>query len=441
MGPMPDEPAPPAATAAASVTAPVTSPRFRPAVRDVLVLGSMAALHAMSVDMYLPSLPDVAVDLHTTVTAAQLTMTAMLVGAAAGQLVVGPVSDRFGRRRPALVGIAFHVVLSLACAVVTAIWPLVALRAGQGFFVAATNVVAMASIRDRFVGADAAKLMSRLMLVIGVAPLFAPSIGGLIAGVWGWRAVFVALAMLGVALGVVVWRFLPETLPQERRRPGGLRAAAAGYVALLRDRHFVGLALLPGLTGAVLMSYVVASPFVLRTGYGLTQQQFALVFAANGVGLVLGAQVNAALVHRFAPLRILRASLVLTVALCVVLFVLAVTGAGGLPALLVVLWLTLSLINLVAPNANALALSRHGEVAGTAAAVGGAVQVSLSAAATPLSGLLGGDARAMATVMVCAAVLGVVVLAVATPAFRRGLSDEPATHLEPPVPAAPAAAE
>ena len=173
----------------------------------------------------------------------------------------------------------------------------------------------------------------------------------------------------------------------------------------------------------------MASPFVMRTGYGLTQQQFALVFAVNGVGLVLGAQVNAALVHRFAPLRILRASLVLTVALCVVLFVLAATGAGGLPALLVVLWLTLSLINLVAPNANALALSRHGEVAGTAAAVGGAVQVSLSAAATPLSGLLGGDAQAMATVMVCAAVLGVVVLAVATPAFRRGLSDETATHL------------
>ena len=393
--------------------------RYRASYRYVLMLGFMAALPAFSTDMYLPSLPDVARDLHTSATAAQLTMTAMMLGGAVGQLVIGPVSDRFGRRRPVLVGVGLHVLVSALCAIGPAIGLLIGLRAAQGFFNSAATVVATAVIRDRFVGADAAKLMSRLMLVIGASPLFAPSIGGFIAGQWGWRAVFWALALFGVALAVVVLAKMPETLPPGRRRAGGLRVAGAGYLALLRDRHFVGLAVLPGLAFAVLMAYVVGSPFVLRDGYGLTETQFALIFAVNGLGLVGGAQVNAALVHRIAPLRIMRTAQVLIVALSVVLVVLGVTGAGGLPALLVVLFCTVSFVNLVGPNANALALTRHGEVAGTAAAFSGSLQALIGGAVTPLSGLLGGDARAMTSVMVTAAVLGLVVLAVATPAFHR----------------------
>ena len=399
--------------------------RYKADWRHILLLGFMAALPAFSTDMYLPSLPDVARDLHTSATAAQLTMTAMMMGGAVGQLVIGPVSDRFGRRRPVLVGIALHILMSALCAVGPTIGLLIGLRAAQGFFNAAATVVATAVIRDRFVGADAAKLMSRLMLVIGASPLFAPSIGGFIAGAWGWRAVFWALALFGAVLWVVVLLKLPETLPVERRRVGGLRVAGAGYLALLRDRHFVGLALLPGLTFAVVMSYVVGSPFVLRDGYGLTETQFALIFAVNGLGLVGGAQVNAALVHRIAPLRIMRFAQVAIVALSGVLVVLGVTGAGGLPMLLVLLFLTVSFVNLVGPNANALALTRHGEVAGTAAAVSGSLQAFIGGAVTPLSGLLGGDAKAMTSVMVTAAVLGLVVLAVTTPAFRRTPPTEP----------------
>ncbi len=439
----------PAAASAANrgtgVTAAATSPaapRFRPDARHILMLGLMAALPAVSTDMYLPSLPDVARDLHTSATAAQLTMTAMMAGGAVGQLVIGPLSDRFGRRRPVLVGVGLHVLTSLMCAIAPSIGLLVGLRAAQGFFNASATVVATAVIRDRFVGADAAKLMSRLVLIIGVAPLFAPSIGGVIAGEWGWRAVFAALGVFGVALWLVVWLRLPETLPPERRRTGGLRTAGEGYLRLLRDRHFVGLALLPGLTSAVLMSYVVGSPFVLRDGYGLTETQFALIFAANGIGLVAGAQVNAALVHRVAPLKILRVSQAAMLGLCATLVVLGATGAGGLPALLVVLWLTLSMVNMVAPNANALALSRHGEVAGTAAAIGGAAQAAIGGAATPLSGLLGGDALAMTAVMAGAAFLGVTVLAMATPAYRRRLPppDEPVLPADSPLPDEPAAA-
>ncbi|NNH08209.1 multidrug effflux MFS transporter [Cellulomonas fimi] len=396
------------------------APAFRPDYRYVLLLGMMCALPAISTDIYLPSLPDVARDLQTSATAAQLTMTAMMIGGAVGQLVIGPLSDRFGRRRPVMVGVALHVVTSVLCAVAPAIVPLIGLRAMQGFFNASATVVAMAVIRDRFVGSDASRLMSRLMLVIGVAPLFAPSIGGVIAGQAGWRAVFLALALFGVVLWVVVWRRLPETLPAERRRTGGLRTALAGYRSLLRDRHFVALAVMPGLGVAVLMSYVVASPFVLREGYGLSEHEFSLLFAVNGIGLVAGAQVNAALVRRVAPIRIVRVVLPVSLALTVVLLVLAVTGAGGLWALLVAQWLILALVNFVPPNASALALSRHGEIAGTAAAFIGASQAGVSGLVSPLSGLLGGDAVAMAAVMVGSSLLALLVLALATPAYRRG---------------------
>ena len=408
------------ATTADVTDATTDAPRHRPDAKHVLLLGMMAALPAVSTDIYLPSLPDVARDLGTSAAAAQLTMTGMLIGGAVGQLVIGPVSDRFGRRLPALVGIALHVVVSLLCAVAPAIVPLVALRVAQGFFNASATVVAMALIRDRFTGSDASRLMSRLMLVIGVAPLLAPSLGGVIAGQWGWRAVFVVLALFGVVLWVVVLRRMPETLPAGSRRPGGVRTALSGYAQLLRDRHFVGLAVLPGLTMAVLMTYVVASPFVLQVGYGLSGHQFALLFAVNGAGLVLGAQVNAAIVRRVAPIRILRVAMVATVALTGLLLVLTLTGAGGLWGLLVVLWLVLALVNFAPPNATAIALGRHGAMAGTAAAFIGSLQAGTGGVVANLSGVLGGGAVAMAVVMLAAAVVGLAVLALATPAFRRG---------------------
>ena len=393
---------------------------YQPNAKYVLLLGLMCALPAVTSDIYLPSLPEVARDLHTTTTAVQLTMTGVLMGGAVGQLVVGPLSDRFGRRRPVLVGVAVHIIISLLCALAPGIGTLIALRVVQGFFNAAATVVAMAVIRDRFTGSDASRLLSRLMLVIGVAPLCAPSVGGLIAGQWGWRAVFVALAVFGAALWLVVWRRLPETLLPERRRAAGLGPALRGYRVLLHARHFVAIAVLPGLGMAVLMSYVIGSPFVLREGYGLTANQFALLFAMNGVALVGGAQINASLVRRVAPIRILRCALPLLLMAAVVLLIVALTRAGALFGLLAALWVTLGLIQLIPPNASAIALSRHGAIAGTAAAFIGAMQAGVAGVVSPLVGLLGGDARAMCLVMIASTTAALLVLAAATPAYRRG---------------------
>ncbi|WP_241744078.1 multidrug effflux MFS transporter [Cellulosimicrobium arenosum] len=403
-----------------SSTPATSAPRSRSTVRWVLMLGALATLPAFTVDMYLPSLPDVATDLNADPALAQLTLSGMLVGGAVGQLVIGPLSDRFGRRLPVIVGLSLHVVTSVLCAIVPSIGALIALRVLQGFFNAASQVSSIAIIRDRFTGSDAARILSRLMLVIGLAPLLAPTIGSFIAVHADWRAVFWVLAVLGVVLGAIVLRFLPETLPVERRRTGGAATVLRGYATLFRDRHFLALAVLPGLGMAVLMSYVVGSPFVLQEGYGLSHGEFAALFAVNGIGLVLSAQVNAALVRRVAPIRLLRAAITLQGVFALALLVVAVTGAGGVLGLLLALWLVLSMQGFIPPNASALALSRHGEMAGTAAAVIGAFQSGVAGLVSPLVGVLGGDAVAMASVMLGAVATALLVLGLATPAFRRG---------------------
>lgn len=389
------------------------SPRF------VALLGFIAALGAVSMDMYLPSLPAVAEYLGTTAAAVQFTISGVLIGGALGQLLMGPLSDRYGRRRPALFGIALHVIASLACMVAPTIEVLIVMRMLQGIGNSAATVTAMAVIRDRLVGGPAARVLSRLMLVIGVAPLLAPTLGGLIAGFGGWRAVFAALALFGVVLGIAVYRLLPETLPPERRTSSGARSVLRGYRSVLRDREFMALALLPALGMSTILSYVSGAPFVLQLQFGLSPQQFALVFAANGLGGIVASQVNASLVHRFEPLAILRIAIPAVLALSAVFLLVAVTGAGGVAALLVALWLLMSSVMFTPANATALALSRHGERAGTAAAMLGALQAGMAGVVSPLVGVFGGDAVAMALVITAVLAVAFIVLAVATPAYRR----------------------
>lgn len=384
------------------------------------MLGALAALPAVTTDMYLPSLPAVAEDLGATQAAAQFTMSGMLIGAGIGQLVIGPFSDRFGRRLPLLIGISLHVVTSILCSVTPDIDTLIGLRVCQGFFNAAASVVAIAVIRDRFVGSDAARLLSRLMLVIGVAPLFAPTVGQAIAGAWQWRAVFYALALIGVALVLIVWRFMPETLPSEQRRPGNPRRVAGGYLSLLRDRHFMALAVIPGLGLAVIMSYVVGSPFVFQDEYGLSQGQFAAVFALNGCAIVGSAQLNAALVRRAAPIRVLRIAVIVQMVCALILLAIALTGFGGIVGIVAGLWLVLGTQGMIPANASVLALHNYGHMAGTAAAVIGSLQSGVAGLVSPFVGLLGGDSVAMVCVMLAAVLLTLLVLAVGTPAYRRG---------------------
>ncbi|MEE6296596.1 multidrug effflux MFS transporter [Georgenia wangjunii] len=386
----------------------------------IVLLGALAFLPAAATDMYLPSLPQVATDLATTSAAVQLTITSVMIGAALSQLVLGPLSDRVGRRRPAMAGLAAFAVVAVLCVFAGTISQLVALRVLQGVVGAAASVTAMAVIGDRYRGAEAARLLSRLWIAIAVAPILAPLAGTVIADAWGWRAVFGVLAVMGAALLLWLARSLPETLPAERRATGSLMSSLRGYSDLLRDRDFLALALLPGLQLAVLMSYVTGSPFVLQEEYGLSPQEFALVFGLGATSMIVGSQVNASLVRRVGPVRLLRAGLPVVAACTAALVVVSATHAGGVVGLLVPLWLAVAVLSTVMANASAVAISRHSSRAGTASAVIGSIQGALGGAVAPLVGVLGGTGVAMTSVMLGAALVSVAVLALGTRAYRVG---------------------
>ena len=376
----------------------------------LVVLGLLTALGPFTIDLYLPALPDITGDLHASGSAVQLTLTGTLAGLGLGQLIVGPLSDVLGRRRPLLAGIAVHVLASLLCAISSSVFMLGTMRVLQGLGAAATAVVAMAVVRDRFSGSAAAAVLSRLILVVGVSPLLAPTVGGELLRWTDWRGIFVALAVIGAAIGLIAARTLPETLPRDQRRTGGLRTSLADYRRLLRDKVFVGLVLVTGLSMAALFAYVAGSSFVLQNQYGFTEQQFGLAFAVNAIALVATPQVNVVLLRRFTPQRILHAALVAGALLALALLILTITGIGGLPGLLVALFLILCAFALRGPNATALGLSRHGEAAGTAASLLGAVQFGVGGLAAPLVGLLGNDALGMAIVITVTSVAAVAVL-------------------------------
>lgn len=400
-------------------------------VRLALLLGSVVALGPLTIDMYLPALPDITADLAAGPTAVQLTLTGTLLGLAIGQLVVGPLADALGRRGPLLAGVGVHIAASLLCAIAPDVAVLGALRLVQGLGAAAGAVVALAMVRDLFTGRAAAVMLSRLILVMGAAPVLAPTLGGAVLRWTDWRGVFVVLAAFGLVLVTVAAVLLPETLPRERRRPAGLGPTLRTYAGLLTDRPYVGLVMVTGLSMAGLLAYVAGSSFVLQQEYGLDRLQFALLFGAGAVWLILATQLTPWLLRRFEPHQVLTVAVAGGTAAAVALVVAAATGAGGLPLLLALLWAVLAAVGFTLPNAAAIALGRHGEAAGSAAALLGFVQFGVGAVVSPVVGLLGNDAVAMAVVIGAGMTLALLGLGVVARPWREA-TPEPAV----PVPAA-----
>jgi DHA1 family bicyclomycin/chloramphenicol resistance-like MFS transporter len=364
----------------------------------------------LTTDMYLPAFPALAAGLRVEPASIQVTLTAMLVGQAVGQLMAGPLSDAFGRRRPLLIGLLGHALASVACALAPNVPVLVGARLAQGLAGAALSVITMAVVRDLFSGSAAARLLSRLMLVVGLAPVVAPSIGSAILAVATWRWIFVALAATAVALVVAAAIGLPETLPAERRRSAHPVATARTYRELLRDRPFVALCLVGGLVFGYLFAYISGSPFVLQGTYGLSQQAYGIVFGLNAIGMVIGTQLNPLLLERFSPARILSGAVAGCAVAGAVLVAVTAIGWGGLAGAAVPLWFGLGACGLCFPNAPALALTRHGEAAGTAAALLGAAQFGVGGLAAPLVGALGGSSPVALGAVMCGAALAALAL-------------------------------
>jgi DHA1 family bicyclomycin/chloramphenicol resistance-like MFS transporter len=379
--------------------APELTGRRRTAI--VVTLGALSAFGPLSMDLYLPSLPSLGRSLGASDSLAQLTMSVCMVGLAAGQLFGGPLSDRFGRRRPLILGVAAFAVTSALCALAPNIGILIALRLVQGLAGSFGIVISRAVVRDLFRGDGAARVFSTLMMVTGVAPVLAPLAGGQIVRVTDWRGLFVVLFVVGVLLCLAALS-LPETLPEQERRPAGLRAVGAEFAVLARDRRFTGYALVMSLTGCALFTYISFGTFVLQGGYGLSAQEFSAVFAAISVGIVASGNLNRMMVGRFSPAALVRAGTGIGLA-GALLALAAVLGGLGLPALLPGLFVVAAVAGIISPNATAMSMDGHGDRAGSASALLGVLQFTTGAIVPPLvSGAVGATALSMTTTMVAA---------------------------------------
>lgn len=380
-------------------------------VQLVLVLGALSAIGPLTIDTYLPALPELSRQLGATDAQAQSTITGLLIGLGVGQLIIGPLSDAVGRRKPLLIGLGLHAGMSLLCALAPSIGMLTLTRSLQGFAGAAVAVVSMAVVRDLFSGIRAAQLLSRLVLVLGVAPILAPSLGSALLALTSWRGIFVVLAVAALLMLVLAFVALPETLPVERRRPASIIGSLQAYRMLFRDRLFIVMVLVAGLMFATLFAYISGAPFVLQNLYGLTPQQFGIAFSANAIGMIAMTQINPWLVKRYSPVSVLTFGVLLAVSGAVLLLVLMSLGVGGWFAFMAPLFFVISAAGLSFPNAPAIALNRHGESAGTAAAMLGASQFMIGGAVAPLVGALdNGTPVPMAAIMVGTTGLAAVLL-------------------------------
>ncbi|MEU4109448.1 multidrug effflux MFS transporter [Streptomyces sp. NPDC027717] len=403
--------------------------------RRVLVtflLGALTATTPLAMDMYLPSLPEVTRTLHAPAATVQLTLTACLAGMALGQLVVGPMSDRWGRRRPLLTGLAVYLVATALCAFAPTVETLVAFRLAQGLAGAAGIVIARAVVRDLYDGVAMARFFSTLMLISGVAPIVAPLIGGQILRVTDWRGVFVVLTGIGAVLTALVWLRLPETLPPAERHRGGVKESLRTMRALLADLPFTGYLLTGGFAFAALFAYVSASPFVVQEVYGASPQTFSLLFGLNSVGLVTAGQINGKLlVGRVRLDRVLASGLAVIVLAASALLLMAtgVFGEVGLAPVAAALFVLMSAMGFTMPNTQALALLRTRHAAGSASALLGTTSFLIGAVASPLVGIAGeGTAVPMAVVQLAAAlVAGGCFMGLCRP-WKAGAGPEGADH-------------
>jgi MFS transporter, DHA1 family, multidrug resistance protein len=393
----------------------VTREPGRPTRGQIVLLAALSAFGPLSLDMYLPGLPAMTRDLHTTASAAQLTITACMVGLGVGQVIAGPLSDARGRRRPLLAGILGYTVSSVACAVSPTIGVLVVMRLVHGMAGSVGIVIARAIVRDLSGGTVAARLFGVLMGITGVVPVLAPLVGGQVLLVTSWRGVFVVLGAIGVPLVVATAIMLPETLPAHQRHQGGLRPILRRFGSLLRDRRYLPYAVSFSLSFAAMFGYIAGSSYVLENVFGISPQLFSLVFAINSGGLIALSLAGSRAVGRRGSAWLLRRGLVGTAVASIGALAVTLIG-GGLWPLLVCFFVLLCANGLVLPNGTALAMASQTGSLGAASALLGLGQFGSGALVAPLVGVAGShDALPMAIVIAVAGTAALLVDVVFAP--------------------------
>jgi DHA1 family bicyclomycin/chloramphenicol resistance-like MFS transporter len=354
----------------------------------IFLLGSLSAFGPLSLDLYLPALPELAENLNTSSSYAQLSLTACMVGLSVGQLFAGALSDIHGRRLPLLIGLAIYAAASVLCAFSPSIEVLVALRFIQGLAGSAGIVISRAIVRDMYSGPELTKFFAMLMLVNGAAPIFSPVVGGQLLKVTPWEGLFIVLAGWGVLTLLAVLFGLPETLSANKRMTGGLRETVSTFRSLLRDRSFMGYALAQALVSAAMFAYIAGSPFVLQNIYGVSPQMFSVFFAINGCGIILAGQLTGRLASRVGEKKLFRTGLAIA-AVSGSLLLAMIAASAGLVALLIPLFFVVSSVGIVSTTGFSLAMREHGHAAGSASALLGLLSFLLGGALAPIVGIAG----------------------------------------------------
>ncbi|QLG41097.1 multidrug effflux MFS transporter [Paenibacillus sp. E222] len=389
-------------------------------VRMALILGTLSAFGPLSLDMYLPALPTLADEFQSSTSYAQLSLTACMVGLAAGQLLAGPLSDVRGRRTPLIAGLILYTIASILCLVSPTMGSFVVLRFIQGAAGAAGIVISRAVVRDVYSGPELTRFFSLLMLINGVAPIAAPIIGGQLLAYTSWRGVFILLSIIGILTLVAVVVGLGETLPAERRSSGGLKQTLVTFRQIAGDRLFMGYALTQGFVSAGMFAYISGSPFVLQKIYGISPQMFSVCFAINGLGIILASQIAGRLAGKVSETRLLSAGLI-TAALGGTSLLIAILAGGNLISVLIPLFLVVSSVGLVNTASFALAMANQEKSAGSASALIGVMTFLFGGIVAPLVGLGGeGTAVPMGIVIACADLGALLIYVVMVGKSKRG---------------------
>jgi DHA1 family bicyclomycin/chloramphenicol resistance-like MFS transporter len=365
-----------------------------------LLLGLLSAVGPLSTDMYLPAFPAIQAALGGE---PQVTLAAWFVGLAVGQMTQGTLSDRFGRRGPLIAGLALFTLGAVGCALAPSLGTLALMRLLGGFGGSAGMVINRAIVRDLADGHAAARLMSRLTLIMGAAPILAPTLGGVVMAYAGWQAIFWILAAYGAISGALVALYLPETLPEAARIRLGPGAIASRYAHILRERSFISHAMVGGFATAGIFAYLGGSPGVFIDLFHLSPAQYGALFGTCAAGFIISSQINPRLLPRFGASRVMRASVRVFAAAAVMLLA-ATAGPWGFLSIAVPVFVTMATQGYTMPNSVVGALSRHAAHAGAASALMGTLHFSLGAVAGLAVGLLAdGTARPMAGLMLLCA--------------------------------------
>jgi DHA1 family bicyclomycin/chloramphenicol resistance-like MFS transporter len=363
-------------------------PRRTSHLELVVILGALTAFAPLAIDMYLPALPTLAQAFSADTAEVQRTLATFFLGFALGQALYGPVADRFGRKPPLYAGLVLFALASAACALAASVEALTVLRFIQAIGACSGAVIARAMVRDLFEPQETARIYSALMLVMGVAPILAPLLGGYLLLWFGWEAIFWLLTALAITSGAAVALRLPETHDRSTAHSLSLGSVLERYAGLLADRHFMGYALSGGMNAAGMFAYIAGSPFVFIELHRVAPEHFGWIFGTNAAGLILASQVNGRILHRFGADRILRLGNLLQTVAGLALLLSAATGLGGFLGIAVPLFVYVGCVGLVSPNAIALAMAPHGAQAGAASALVGTLQFSIAAIAATAVGAI-----------------------------------------------------